>query len=53
VAKASDILGCTQKSVANRGMEVIPPLFSEVVRHILVLCPVLVSQNKRDRNILQ
>ncbi|KAK4828158.1 hypothetical protein QYF61_024073 [Mycteria americana] len=52
--KASRILGCIKRSMANRSREVILPLYSAVVRPHLQYCVQLCSpQHKKDMELLE
>lgn len=37
--KTNSLVSCMRKHIAHRSREVIPPLFSALVRHVWVLCP--------------
>ena len=52
--EANHILGCIKRSVASRVMEVILPIYSELVRHHLEYCVQMWSpQYRRDTDLLE
>ena len=54
VQKAKHILGCIQSSTASRAREVIPPLYSALVRPPLEHCVQVRSpQHRRDVELLE